>query len=85
MSSEPEQVISEAKHTICDKRASLKLDMIEAVECCKSMLRARAFTDAGNSAAMATELEVILEYGTELKNKLSEVKIWRTSGAVRFW
>lgn len=71
MSSEPEQVISEAKHIISDKRASLKLDIIEAVECCKSMLRVRAFTDAENSAAMATELEVIL--------------VWRTSSVVRFW
>ena len=59
MSVEPERVFSGAKHTISDKRASLKPDTIEALKCCKSMLRARVFTDGDISTAMSREQENI--------------------------
>lgn len=45
MSAEPERVFSGAKGTISDERASLKPDTIEALECCKSMLRAGVFKE----------------------------------------
>ena len=59
MYSNPEQVFSGAKHTISDERASLKPYTIEALECCKTMLRARVFTDSEISAAMARELDEV--------------------------
>lgn len=42
MSSESERVFSGAKHITSDKTASLKPDMIKALECCKSVLRVGA-------------------------------------------
>ena len=59
MSAEPERVYSRAKHTILHERASLKPDTVEALVCCKSMLRRGAFTDVEINAAMAMELEEI--------------------------
>ena len=61
MSAEPERVFSGAKRTISDERASLKPDTIEALECCKSMLRAGVFTDGDIRTAIARELEDIQE------------------------
>ena len=55
MSAEPERVFSGAKHTILYERASLKPDTIKAFECCKSMLRIKAFTDVEINAAMELE------------------------------
>lgn len=70
MSAEPERVFSGAKHTISHEIASLKPDTIEALECCKSMLRIEAFADVKINAAMAMELEEIL---AELKEISGEI------------
>ena len=55
------ECFSGVKHTISDERASLKPDTIEALECCKSMLRAGVFTDGDIRTAIARELEDIQE------------------------
>lgn len=44
MSSEAERVFSSAKHTISDERASLHIDIIQALEGVKSRFRAEIFT-----------------------------------------
>ena len=59
MSSEPERLFAGAKHTISDKRVLQKPNAIEALECCKTLLRAGAFPDTDISAAMASELEEV--------------------------
>lgn len=67
MSSEPEQLLSGAKHIIFESCAALKPEIVDTLECFKSMLRAGGFTDAEISSVMARELEVVQEYGTERK------------------
>lgn len=57
MSSEPERVFSGAKNTISDERARLKPEIIEALECCKGMLRMKLFTDEAVTATLSRELD----------------------------
>ena len=45
MSSEPERVFSSLKHMITADRASLKPDVIEALECVKHWMKSGVFTD----------------------------------------
>ena len=75
MSAEPERVFSGAKHTISHERALLEPTTIEALECCKSMLRIGAFTDVEINAAMAMELEEIPTEGVIVLSSTKSIRV----------
>jgi hypothetical protein len=64
MSADPERLFSGAKITISDRRTSLGIYTIEALECLKSWLKIEAFID-DDKEDILLQREVIQESGGE--------------------
>jgi hypothetical protein len=62
-SAEVERLFSSCKITICDRRSSLGIDSVEAIECLKSWMR----TD--NTSFIDSDFEVKFEYPSKESNK----------------